>query len=335
MSSSCRSDELYMRRALQLAKNGLGNVSPNPMVGAVIVASNGKIIGEGWHRKFGGPHAEVNACNSVADSDKDLIKESTIYVTLEPCSHHGKTPPCTDLLLREQFKRVVIGSSDPFHRVNGNGINRLREAGVDVTVGVLEKECRELNRKFFTAHTIKRPYVTLKWAQSIDFWMDSWVDHPHKFSTSTGQTLVHRLRAENDCIITSTKTILADDPQMNNRLWKGLKSPEIVVLGSSELNCEELRIFRKSNPIVISQNKSLEEILTDLYEQYGFISALVEAGPTLLNSFIKSGLWDEARVEVSPIRLHETGKSRAPEGLPAPSNVMKIDSNQIYFYQNV
>ena len=310
---NCLNDSFYMKRALHLARNGEGFVSPNPMVGAVIVAPEGKIIGEGWHRKFGEAHAEVNACLAVSEENEKLLHESTIYVTLEPCSHYGKTPPCADLLVRKRFKRVVIGLKDPFSEVDGHGIQRLREAGIEVTVGVMEKECRELNKVFLTAHTLHRPYIILKWAQSADGWMDSHSRHPFKFSTPLTQTLVHQLRANCDAIITSTKTVKADNPLLDIRYWPHGRRPKTFV----------------------ANRNNFKEILRNIYEDHHFISVLIEAGPTMLTSILSEGLWDEARVEVNPVELGKDGMAKAPAVLPAPFDAEKIDGNTIYRYLNL
>ncbi|MDE6339807.1 MAG: bifunctional diaminohydroxyphosphoribosylaminopyrimidine deaminase/5-amino-6-(5-phosphoribosylamino)uracil reductase RibD, partial [Muribaculaceae bacterium] len=213
----------YMRRALELARNGAGFVSPNPMVGAVIVAPDGRIIGEGWHARYGGPHAEVNAVAAVRPEDEPLLPQSTIYVTLEPCSHYGKTPPCSKLLIEKKLKRVVIGMKDPFKEVQGRGIKMLRDAGIEVVENVLEDECRALNRRFITAHERKRPYVQLKWAESADGFIAAVSPEgkpvPVKFSTPETLVEMHRERALADAIMVGTNTLLADDPSLTSRLW--------------------------------------------------------------------------------------------------------------------
>lgn len=326
--------ERYMHRALTLAANGEGSVSPNPMVGAVIVGPDGNIIGEGWHRKYGEAHAEVNACNSVPAELYDLFPESTIFVTLEPCSHYGKTPPCSDLLISKRFKRVIIGSADPFHKVDGHGIKKLRDAGIEVIVGVLEKECRALNKTFFFSHTHARPFVTLKWAQSSDGWMDSKTHHPYRFSNDITQTLIHRLRGLNDAILTSTRTVEADDPRLDSRYWNSCRCPKPVIVGS-RMPEKEFRLFR--NPDLISYvgtGLELNEILEDLYSTHGFTSVLVEAGPRLLAEFINRNLWQEARVEVGHDLLGDEGIHKAPIGLPAPRSAEDIGNNTFYHYVN-
>lgn len=322
----------YMERALQLARNGEGAVSPNPMVGAVIVAPGGRIIGEGWHMGFGGPHAEVNACASVKEEDSPLLRESAIFVTLEPCAHHGKTPPCADLLVRTGFRKVVIATEDPFPKVDGEGIRRIREAGIEVVVGVLGEEARRMNETFFFAHTHRRPFVTLKWAQSSDGWMDSKTGHPYRFSTATSRMLVHRMRSLNDAIMTSTVTAIADNPRLDTRYWPSGRSPLPVVIGTTPLP-QSLNLRR--NPLLLEyQGDDIADILSNLYNAHGITSVLVEAGPTLLKEFLKRGLWNVARVEVSPIRLKGDGCVKAP-GMPCqPQEFKELECNEILIYRN-
>ena len=231
-------DEKYMRRALQLAQQGSGHTSPNPMVGAVVV-HEGKIIGEGFHRCCGKAHAEVNAIAAV--QDQSLLPESTIYVTLEPCSHYGKTPPCANLLISKGVKRVVVGVLDPFEKVSGRGVAMLRNAGIEVEVGVLEKECRDLNRRFFTAHTTGMPWVQLKWAQSSDGYLAN-EDGTMRFSTPLTLSLVHRERSMADAIVVGAGTVKIDNPSLTTRHWSG-NSPLRVVLDrnlSIPSNCKLL-----------------------------------------------------------------------------------------------
>ena len=321
-----------MRRALELAKNGSGFVSPNPMVGAVIVAPDHRIIGEGWHRVFGGPHAEVNAFNSVKEEDRYLIKDSTIYITLEPCSHHGKTPPCADLLVRERFSKAVIATSDPFARVNGEGIRRMTEAGIEVTAGVLEKEARELNKTFFYAHSNGRPYVTLKWAQSSDGWMDSKSCHPYKFSVPLSRLAVHKLRALNDAIITSTYTAIKDNPHLDIRLLDSGKAPRPVVIGESALS-KNLNLTANTQ-LLTYRTHDINQVLEDLYRNHNIISVLVEGGPRFLKEFINKNLWNEARIEVSPIYLGDDGCFKSPVISSQPVRCDRIEDNNIYWYKN-
>lgn len=293
-------DEKYMRRALDLARHGELDASPNPMVGAVIVDAAGRIIGEGWHRRCGEAHAEVNAVELV--SDKELLRDSTIYVTLEPCSHYGKTPPCADLIIATGIPRVVVGTLDPFAKVAGRGIEKLRAAGIEVEVGLLERECRSLNRKFMTAHGCKRPFVTLKWAQSADGYIDG------KISTPITSMLVHKLRATHDAILIGSTTALTDNPTLDTRLYAG-KSPIKVVLDRRQRVPSNLRLFERGEVIVISDYESLGEAMGQLYER-GITSVLVEGGAEILKSFIDEGLWDEIRIEVSATEI--SGRVKAP-----------------------
>lgn len=305
-------DELYMRRAMELARHGELDASPNPMVGCVIVGRDGRVIGEGFHRKCGEGHAEVNAVASVADPAE--LRGATAYVTLEPCSHYGKTPPCAKLLIDKGVGRVVIGSGDPNEKVNGRGARMLREAGIEVTEGVLADECRALNPKFMLAFTAGRPYVTLKWAQSADGYMDVKRGEgtpAYRFSTPLGEAMVHRLRATHDAIMVGSGTDRADHPTLTTRHWAGESPRRIVASGITDL-AAYLRQLRAE----------------------GVTSLLVEGGPTLLRSFITSGLWDSARVEVSPVALGERGAAPAPAlpGLPTAAAV--IGDNRIYTYIN-
>lgn len=301
--------EAYMRRALELARNGLGQVSPNPMVGAVIVGPGGEIIGEGWHRRFGGPHAEVNAVAAVAD--RSLLRDATIYVTLEPCSHYGKTPPCAKLLIDCGIPRVVVGAGDPNPKVAGRGIAMLRQAGIEVEEGLLAEESRRLNATFITAHTLGRPFVTLKWAQSADGFMDS--DRPdgrpEQFSDALGKMLVHRLRSLHDAILVGSGTALADRPRLDCRLWPGRSPLPVVLDRRGRLSAADLCTAR---PALMLDSHSPAEVLSALLRQHGVTSVLVEGGAAVLQSFIDAGLWDVARVETAPRRLGSRGRVPAP-----------------------
>ncbi|ROS86044.1 bifunctional diaminohydroxyphosphoribosylaminopyrimidine deaminase/5-amino-6-(5-phosphoribosylamino)uracil reductase RibD [uncultured Duncaniella sp.] len=316
-------DEKYMRRALELARHGELDASPNPMVGAVIVDPSGRIIGEGWHRRCGEGHAEVNAVASV--KDRDLLKDATMYVTLEPCSHYGKTPPCADMIVENGILRVVIGTLDPFAKVAGRGVARLLDAGVEVTTGMLEKECRELNRKFMTAHSLQRPYITLKWAQSTDGFIDGHI------STPLNSMLVHKLRATHDAILIGSGTALADNPTLTTRLYAG-KSPVKVVLDRRKRLPADLRLFSDGDVIVIDGEMTLAEAMHTLYNK-GISSVLVEGGAQVIESFAKDDLWDEIRVEVSP--EHIEGKIKAPS-LPKTDTIPDIrvvDGHKIISYK--
>ena len=278
-------DEKYMRRCIQLASNGILTARPNPMVGAVIVA-RGRIIGEGWHVRCGEGHAEVNAFASVSANDEALLPEATIYVSLEPCAHYGKTPPCADLIVSKGVRRVVVGCVDPFAKVQGRGIEKIRQAGIDVTVGVLEDDCRWLNRRFFTFHQLGRPYIILKWAQTADGYID---DHGNAAAISTPYTkmLVHKLRAECDAILVGRVTEDREHPQLNVRHWSG-PSPVKMVLSSSH---------------------GIEEVMEECRVRQ-LQTLLVEGGRRTLMSFADAGLWDEIRVE--------TGQCTTGGGTPAP-----------------
>ncbi len=293
MKDVLTTDEKYMRRCIQLARNGRKNAQPNPMVGAVIVHDD-RIIGEGYHVRCGEGHAEVNACASVKKEDEHLLRESTIYVSLEPCSHYGKTPPCADLLVSKGFKRCVIGCQDPFAKVQGRGIQKLREAGIDVSVGVLEEECKALNKRFMTFHGKQRPFVTLKWAESEDGFIDG-----HISNTYT-QMVCHKRRAEHQAILVGRKTWEADKPSLTVREWYG-SSPKRYVVSSQSLTLPD--------GFHLIQTTRVEGILKRLYED-GIQTVLVEGGAELLQSFIDSGEWDECYVEKGDLTL--CGRVKAP-----------------------
>jgi diaminohydroxyphosphoribosylaminopyrimidine deaminase/5-amino-6-(5-phosphoribosylamino)uracil reductase len=319
-------DELFMFRCLQLAGLGEGHVAPNPIVGAVIV-HEGRIIGEGYHQEYGGPHAEVNAVLSVKAEDRHLLTTSTIYVSLEPCAHHGKTPPCADLILSQGIPRVVVGCRDPFPAVNGKGIERLQAHGVEVTCGVLEQECMQLNRRFFTFHLQHRPWIILKWAQTADGMMGR-AGERLKITGAEADRLVHRWRAEEMAIMVGTNTALHDDPELTTRLWPG-KDPLRVVLDLEGRLPKTLKMFTDGKPTLVLrygpdsaegsvsfrhvqlEKDLVQEISRILYEE-GIQSLLVEGGAQLLNTFLKANAWDE-------IRQFENPGINAPNGLPAPS----------------
>ena len=281
-----------MQRCIELARYGAMHAAPNPMVGAVIVYQ-GRIIGEGYHAVCGKGHAEVNAINSVRPSDRPLLKDSTLYVSLEPCAHYGKTPPCARLIVNTGIPRVVVGCVDPFAKVQGRGIDILHEAGVEVTVGVLEKECQALNRRFITAQTKRRPYITLKWARSADGFIDRWRNEgddesPAQISTPWSVLRVHQLRAMHQAILVGHSTLRLDHPQLNLRHWVG-NAPQRVVLG---------RVAEGELPAGWLAFADIDTALNELYRM-GVQSLLVEGGQQTLQSFIDQGLWDEAFVEVS------------------------------------
>lgn len=299
----------YMERALQLARRGMGHVSPNPMVGAVIV-HDGRIIGEGWHRRWGEGHAEVNAVASVAD--RSLLADATMYVTLEPCSHYGKTPPCARLIIDCGIPRVVVAALDPYERVSGRGVAMLRDAGVEVMTGLLAEESRRLNAAFFTAHTLRRPLVMLKWAQSADGYIDRVRDAgaaAQRFSTALGSAEVHALRSRFDAVMAGSGTVIADNPRLDVRLIDG-RSPRKVILDRRGRIPADAAVWSGAETICIGAVQgSLTEILSSLYGR-GVTSLLVEGGKRLHDSFIAAGLWDLCRVEISPLTLGAAGCCR-------------------------
>ena len=320
-----------MYRCLELATQAAGYVSPNPMVGAVLV-HDGRIIGEGYHRQYGQAHAEVNCIDSVPDADTELISKSTLYVSLEPCAHFGKTPPCADLIIKHKIPKCVIGCRDPFKEVNGKGIEKLQVAEVDVEVGVLEKECKELNKRFFTFHTLHRPYIVLKWAQTADGFIaaplnsfEGWRDSPENpsdkkivhdrllISNDYSNRLVHKWRGEEAAILVGTNTALLDDPELTTRLWKGGRSPVRLVVDMNLRLPSFLKIFNdaartvvfnsikheeKGNLLYYQLNKEdtiIRQMMHALYE-LKLQSVLVEGGTRLLQSLINENLWDEIRI---------------------------------------
>ncbi len=343
------SDEKYMQRCLQLAKNGGQDVAPNPMVGCVIV-HKGKIIGEGYHRKYGEAHAEVNAIKRV--ENQEVLKDSTLYVNLEPCAHHGKTPPCSDLIVEKQIPRVVIGSKDINSLVAGKGIERMQKAGIEVVTGILEEESKELNKRFFTFHAKKRPYVILKWAETIDGYIDidrsdsdkgiRWITHPLL------RVVVHKWRSEESGIMVGTKTAENDDPGLDTRLWSG-KSPLRFVIDRELKLPRDLKLFdgkistvvftgkdridehnRRYVKIDFSKN-TLGQMLREMYEME-IQSLIVEGGASLLNSFIKSGLWDEARVFVGNKTFG--GGVKGPVIAKPMTNFCQFGQDRILYFHN-
>ena len=301
-------DEKFMHRCIQLAKNGQQNAKPNPMVGAVIVSADGRIIGEGYHVRCGEGHAEVNAFASVRQEDEALLRNATMYVSLEPCSHYGKTPPCADLIIKKGVRRVVVGCIDEFAEVQGRGIQKLRDAGISVVVGVLEAECKELNRRFFTFHREKRPYIILKWAQTANGFLD---DHfePVKISNDFTKMLSHKLRAEEDAILVGRITNERDHPQLTVRDWRGQNPKRLVIDHAHPLNLESLHA-------------------------HNIQSLIVEGGAKTLNSFLENGLWDELRVETN-LSMTVTDGTRAPQ-LPADARVLerqKYDDSLMVLYR--
>lgn len=343
-------NEKYMQRCIDLAKLGERRVAPNPMVGSVIVCK-GKIIGEGFHQQHGGPHAEVNAINSV--HDQELLKQSTLYVNLEPCAHFGKTPPCSDLIIEKQVPEIVIGTVDPFAQVAGKGIEKLRKAGRKVTVGVLEKECLELNRRFFTFHKEKRPYIVLKWAQTADGFVDfdrTALDYgkPSWITNEMARIAVHKQRSTETAIFIGTETALRDNPSLTLRDWYGKQPLRIVVDRFRRLDANLSLFDGKSETLTVTQapyneNRNTKQIIIEKTEdsidkllEYLYTnsiqSVIVEGGPTLLKSFIDRKLWDEAHVYVGQVTFGNGIK--APEFQASPTYFDRFYNSELRVYRN-
>ena len=334
-------DADYMARCLELAENGLGYTKTNPLVGSVIVHNN-KIIGEGYHQAYGQAHAEVNAIASV--KDLSLLPESTLYVNLEPCAHHGKTPPCADLIVQHKLKRVVIACQDSFEKVDGLGIKKLKEAGIQVQVGILEKDSLELNKRFFTFHQKKRPYIVLKWAQSQDGFIDRIrkANEPaSKISSPVATRLVHQWRSQEQGIIIGKNTLRMDDPRLDAR-YGNAPYPTVIVLGFEKGNWT---IFQNPSPKILFGEKipesesvksyprmELIEMLETLYNE-GVCSVMVEGGAILLNQFLDSNYWDEIRVVESQTNLLQGVK--APFLTFVPQIVQLLGTDRVSYYKNV
>lgn len=339
-------DEFYMLRCLQLAQHGKPLAFPNPLVGAVIVHNN-QIIGEGYHAEYGKAHAEVNAVNAV--KNKSLLPESTIYVSLEPCSHFGKTPPCSDLIIQHQFKRVVVGTVDPFSEVSGKGIERIKNAGIDVSIGILEEKCQKINDRFFFNHQNNLPYVILKWAQTVDGYIDATRLNPQqkalKISNTHASRWVHQLRSEVDGILIGSNTFLLDQPKLTTRLWPGrnpqkilldpnletLKDPERLtdfwVYYSKEISVEKL----PHSHFYKIEDWNIKTILKHLYSnRIGCI--LVEGGAFTLQQFIDTSHWNTAYKITSNLEITEGTK--APSIAKSPNFTTNIDSDSIKVYHN-
>jgi diaminohydroxyphosphoribosylaminopyrimidine deaminase/5-amino-6-(5-phosphoribosylamino)uracil reductase len=340
-------DEQYMSRCIQLARLGGGAVSPNPMVGAVLVYED-KIIGEGYHKKYGEAHAEVNCINSVLPENKILIEKSIIYVSLEPCSHFGKTPPCSDLIVKKNIKKVVIGCKDSYEEVAGRGIQKLQDAGVEVVAGVLENECRDLNKRFFCFHEKGRPYIILKWAQSSNGKIGALNDERILISNDHSNRLVHKWRSEEAGILIGTATAQKDNPSLTTRLWPG-KNPVRIIIDnqlklSAKLNLFDLQadtiIFNKIKNTIegnlqfikLENDNYMQQLLHSLYEM-NIQSILVEGGSKTLQSFIDASLWDEARIITNEQMIIENGIT-APEMKEFHlTQQEKYFSDQIDFYK--
>jgi diaminohydroxyphosphoribosylaminopyrimidine deaminase/5-amino-6-(5-phosphoribosylamino)uracil reductase len=337
-----------MQRCLQLAANGFGNVAPNPMVGCVIVYDH-KIIGEGYHANYGEAHAEVNAINSV--KDKSLLKDATLYVSLEPCSHHGKTPPCSDLIIESGIKKVVVASGDTNPLVAGKGIEKLKRAGVEVISGVLETEARELNKRFFAFHEQKRPYIILKWAQTADGYIDrKRADNTEpalQISNEQSKRLLHKWRSEEQAIMVGRSTARLDNPRLDVRLVSG-KNPLRIVLDKNAELAESLNLFNSSQQTIVFTSKkteaknNLEFVVIDFeknvlqqmmsvlfYKQIQ--SVIAEGGTKLLQSFIDQDLWDEARVIISEAFIGDGVE--APQLNAEPMSVENISNDKLYLFK--
>lgn len=337
-------DEKYIYRCLQLARLGEYYVAPNPMVGAVLVGRSLKnereediILGEGWHEQYGGPHAEPNCIRNAELAHPEGIdyKSCTLYVSLEPCSHYGKTPPCAELIIRKGIGRVVVGMLDPNHQVAGRGIKMMQEAGITVKVGVLEEDCQALNKRFICLYSKHRPYVILKWAQTADGYIDIARDSgtPLLISTPLTKQLVHQQRAENMAIMVGTRTVLLDNPRLLNTRWSG-RNPIRITLDRHHILPKDSRIFSEDAPtIVYRENTDWQYILSDLANR-NVHSILVEGGAILLQHILDSGLYDEVHVEISKHSLPLREEQR-PRGVCAPNYVFHtlptiIDGNKIY-----
>ena len=337
-----------MHRCIELAKLGAGSVAPNPMVGAVLVYNN-RIIGEGYHMQYGKAHAEVNCINAVLEADKELVPKSVMYVSLEPCAHFGKTPPCADLIIAKKIPRVVIGCRDPFKEVDGKGIEKLLAAGIEVIQPVMEKACKALNKRFFTFHTQHRPYIILKWAQTVNGIIGN-DDHSRLLISNTfTNRLVHKWRSEEAAILVGTNTALFDNPSLTTRLWKG-NNPVRLVLDMDLRLPSSLQLLDGSvrtivfNSLKHEENKNLfyyqvtkevsivHQVCNALY-QLDIQSVMVEGGTRLLQSFIDENMFDEARIVTN---------TQTTSGIPAPvtgnmdlQDTLQLQSDTIRFYKPV
>ncbi|PNQ72696.1 bifunctional diaminohydroxyphosphoribosylaminopyrimidine deaminase/5-amino-6-(5-phosphoribosylamino)uracil reductase RibD [Hanstruepera neustonica] len=327
--------EKYINRCIEIAKNGLGTTAPNPMVGCVIVHEK-TIIGEGFTSQYGGPHAEVKAIESV--TNKELLKLATLYVTLEPCSHFGKTPPCADLIVEYKIPKVVIGTIDIHSKVAGKGIERLKNAGCEVIVGVLEDVCKEHHKRFFTFHNKKRPYIILKWAQSADGFISPKSKPQNKpvwISNSASQQLVHKWRTEEQAILIGTKTAIDDNPSLTARKWQG-RNPIRIVLDRTRKLPSDLNVFNKEATTIIISDQEIDfknnvpaNICSYLYKQ-NIQSVIIEGGSKTLQSFIDANLWDEARIFTGPKLLKAGTPSPHFDYKPTTSSTLLNDTLKIY-----
>ncbi|WP_027384855.1 bifunctional diaminohydroxyphosphoribosylaminopyrimidine deaminase/5-amino-6-(5-phosphoribosylamino)uracil reductase RibD [Epilithonimonas caeni] len=339
-------DEFYIKRCIELAEKALGQTYPNPLVGSVIVHHD-RIIGEGFHKKAGEPHAEINAINSVKDEDKHLIPESTIYVSLEPCAHFGKTPPCVLKIVELGFKKVVIGAMDSHDKVNGKGKKIISDAGIEVVSGILEDDCRELNKRFFTYHEKKRPYIILKWAQSADGFMDKDFK-PIQISNSLSKQFVHQMRSEEHAILVGKNTALHDNPGLTVREIEGRNPSRILIDFNLEVpndfkiynNEADTLIFNSIKDseenhlkfIKIEKENSVNQILEKLYELQ-IQSVIVEGGRFTLQQFIDQDIWDEAIIFKNP-DLHLENGTKAPDFDSIPQKIENLRDTEVLFFKN-
>ncbi len=339
-------DVTFMRRALDLAHLAIGYARPNPLVGCV-VTHEGRVIGEGWHRQYGGPHAEVNAVAAVAD--QELLKKSRVYVTLEPCAHHGKTPPCADLLIAKGVPEVVICNEDPFPLVAGRGIEKLRAAGVKVETGLLAEEGRWLNRRFFTFQEKKRPYLVLKWAETADGFLAGRYFQQVQISSPQAGLLTHQWRTEEQGILVGTRTALHDNPRLSARDWSGQQPTRLVIDKNLSLppthhlldGSQPTLIYTYRQPYHMANldlvhlseaNDLMPQVLADLYQRQ-IQSVLVEGGPTVLNALINAGLWDEIRVFRSPMKLGQ-GIAAPKLGFSGLRERTNVGPDELFWYVN-
>ena len=346
--ASVNREELYMQRCNDLASRGIAQVAPNPMVGAVLVYED-RVIGEGYHMQYGQAHAEVNCLASVKAEDQQLISRSTLYVSLEPCNHFGKTPPCTDLIIRNKIPEVVIGCSDSFEKVNGTGIQKLKEAGINVKCGILEEEAQFLNRRFFTFHQKQRPYIILKWAQSKDGFIAADANHRTKISNEITDKLVHQWRSEESAIMVGTHTVHFDNPELTVRHVSG-RNPVRVIIDKNLSIPDNSKILNQEAPTIIFNEisdvekglnrfvildfaeDSLSQMMSYLYRE-NILSVIVEGGQKLLQSFIDQHLWDEARV-ITNNDLELQGGVVAPQlnAVEKKEEGFELQNNRINFY---
>lgn len=345
-------NENYMRRCHELAEIGRSEVSPNPMVGCVIVA-DGRIIGEGYHKKYGTAHAEVNAVNHVfeqyGDKAHDLLKSASVYVSLEPCAHFGKTPPCADLLVRHQVRAVIIGNADPFPAVNGKGMEKLQAAGIKVTHGVLEAEGRELNKRFFTRVEKQRPYIILKWAQTANGYFAPLVNKQQWISNPLSKKLVHKWRSEEDAILVGKKTVITDNPELSTREWPGSNPIRIIIDKHLEIPQTQHVYSDQVKTIFLNEVKTevvgnnhfvqMEDMTFYLPQKIAFQlylmdiqSVIIEGGANILNQFISAGLWDEARVIKSGTNWLEGVNAPQISGLI--EDIIPLNTDTLFIHRN-